>query len=111
MTLPIYTLWSVSIAATLFSLVLIISLIAGVIIYSRLMNVLQKLEMMSETGLETSRTLQAFVERSTNQFTTFVETFVTLKGAKEAVSHITEVISHMRDNKKKGKDNDHGKSE
>lgn len=101
MEIQTYMYWSVSIAATLFSIVVIGGLIASFAIAKRLSRIFDKLEAMSDAGLAASHTMQSFVEKSTTSISAFVQTFLTLKGAREVASHIGEAIAHARDKSKR----------
>ncbi len=99
MDLAQYTLLSVSVAATLISLVLILGLLVSFQIYARLMRIFDQLEAMSHAGLEASQSLKGFVERTTEQVTHMIQTFTTIQGAKEVASFIGDTISKARQKK------------
>ncbi len=96
MDIFLYMLWAVSIAATLFTIVMVIMLIVAIVTYKRLMIILDKLEAMSDAGLEASKTLHAFVEKTTTNASAFMQTFLTLKGAQEVAGHIGDAIKKVR---------------
>ncbi len=96
MDIFLYMLWAVSIAATLFSIVMVVVLAFTVVTVKRVMVILDKLEAMSDAGLEASRTLHAFVEKTTISASSFMQAFLTLKGAKEVAGHISEAIQKVK---------------
>lgn len=102
MDIFLYMLWAVSIAATLFSIVMVVVLVLAVITTRRLMTILDKLEAMSDAGLEASRTLHAFVEKTTLNVSSFMQAFLTLKGAKEVAGHISDALHKVKKGVKDG---------
>lgn len=96
MDIFLYMLWAVSIAATLFTVVMIVMLVIAITTARRVAVILDKLEAMSDAGLEASKTLHSFVEKTTVNASAFMQTFLTLKGAQEVAGHIGDAIKKVR---------------
>lgn len=96
-----YTLWSVSVAATLFSVVLVATLICGVAILNKIRRILNKLEEISDIGVETSQTVKSFFQKTSDDVSHAINAFVTVRGASEIVSYVGEAINLVRNRKQK----------
>lgn len=96
-----YMAWAVSIAATLFSLVLIVLLIVGLNLFKRVTAIMDQLDQVSKVALNTSNSLHDFVEKVTSRATGFMETFMTLQGAREVAGAIGQVISGSKKKSRK----------
>jgi hypothetical protein len=107
MTLAEFNLLMVSIAATLFSTVLIMLIISSLTIYKRVNKILSQLEAMSAAGLETSHIVRDFVNTTSHKVSSFTQSFLTFKGATEVVSSISEVIKKAKSNSHKDKETPH----
>lgn len=99
MTLLDYTLYSVSIAATLFSILAVVSVVVGYTLLLRIHRLLDQFEMVGQTGLETSRMVRDFVEKSTQNVSTFLSTFLSLQGAKEIIGYVGETMKKKKKEK------------
>ena len=100
MDLTHYTLLALSVAATLFTIVLVVLLVAGLYIFARIQKVLHQLEAINSLGLEAVSSLKAFVETTTSRATAFIEAFTTIQGAKEVMGRIGEAINHNKSKRK-----------
>ncbi len=96
MTLVDFSLVAVAIASILFSVVLIMFIFYGAIFYKRLTKILDQLEVMAHTGLETSRTVHEFVDKTTQYSSNFVKNFITVRGATELFGYIGDAIKNAR---------------
>lgn len=100
MDLMQYTLGSLSVAATLFSLVLIATLIVGAIVTSKIMRLLRQLEAMGSAGAEAAEAVKDFATKMAERLNHLVDAFVTVKGAREIVEHVGEAVRGVRDKSK-----------
>jgi uncharacterized protein (UPF0333 family) len=99
MELTQYTNIAVSVAATLFSIVLIAVLIAGAYLFKRVTAVMDQIDKVSKVALDTTSSLHDFVEKVTSRATGFMETFMTLQGAREVAGAIGQVITGSKKKK------------
>lgn len=103
MSLQEYTYLSVSVAATLISIVLVVGLVMGFMLFDRVNKILNQFEAVAQMGLATSQALKEFVDKTTSQASNFMQTFLTLKGAKEVIGYVSEAIQKVKQNRKENK--------
>ena len=96
-----YTLISVSVAATLFSIVLIVGLIAGLFLFKRITDLVHQIEKINGIALEATQSLKDFVDKTGDKVMHAVETFTTFQGAREVVSYISEALHKDKGRKDK----------
>lgn len=101
MDLAHYTLVAVSVAATFFSVVLVVGLIVSIYLFKRVTRIADQFDNVSKVALETSNSLHSFVEKTTQSATGFMETFIALHGAREVVGYIANAITKTKNNKSK----------
>ena len=101
MDLNQYMQLSVSIAATLFSILLITLLSIVPSILKKIHEIIDRFDNISKLGLEASTNLKDFVERTTNNINAFVAAFTSLQGAKEVVGIIGDAIHKAKEKKEK----------
>lgn len=83
MTLETYTLLSLSIAATLFSLVLCAALIAGILSIRRLRRLFDRLDRIANAGSETATVVKEFIHTSAERLLALERLFLTLDGLRD----------------------------
>lgn len=99
MTLLDYTLLSVSVAATLFSIFLIALLIGGYQIMQRVGRIIARVEGVSQNVLDVSETVKSRVESTADTISQFVATVLTFKGIKDTVSHFIHAFQESKTRK------------
>ncbi len=103
MTVLDYTITALGVAATLFSIVLVVSVVVGYTLIIRLHRIMDRIEAMSQTGLEASTLLRSFVEKSAIQLTALVEMFFTVKGARIFLREVSKVFNSNDQNQSKSR--------
>lgn len=100
MTLETYYLLSLSIGATLFSVLVIILIISSVWLNIRLRKLLDKVDTLANSSLAMSQDIKELVQTTTDRLVSFEKNFLTLQGIKQVAHEIAEVIK-SRNNKEK----------
>jgi hypothetical protein len=107
MTLTEFSQLAVAITSILFSIVLLMVMVSFSTLYKRINKILDQLEVMAHTGLETSRTVREYIDKTTASLSAITKNFVTIRGATELVSYIGDAIKHSRTSKQ-GKEPEYG---
>lgn len=87
-----FTFFAVGVASVLISLTLIALLIWGILLAKRLNRLFDKLEAISQSGLETTQAIHAFADKTTEQLSNAIKTMVSIQGAKEIVGAIGDQL-------------------
>jgi len=102
MNIETYYLSSVSVAATLFSLLLIAWAVLSIWLVVRLRKVLDKLDKLTDTTSDMAQNVNELVRTSTQRLISIEKAFLTVQGMK----HLAYIIADMFHNRKADKKGD-----
>lgn len=94
-------LLSQTIAATLFSVFLIIGIVVGLWTVFRLGRIVRKLEKLTDTAMETGGHVRDFVQTSKERLLALESALLTLKGLQVLAQRVTSVFNKRRTVKRK----------
>ncbi len=92
MTLETYYLLSLSVAATLFSVFVIILIITSVWFSLRIRQLLDKVDTLATTGIAMGEDVKELVRTTTERVVAFEKTFLTIQGIKHVAHEIADVV-------------------
>ncbi len=104
MTLETYYLSSMSVAATLLSVALVVGIISAVWLVIRLRQILVKLEQISQTTADMTANVKNMVENTTRHVLAIEETFLTAQGLKNIANSIADAFQKRDNPKRSNKD-------
>lgn len=96
MDIETYYLSSVSVAATLFSLVLIIWGAVTIWLVMRIKKVMDKLDKVTEAGSDMAHNVSDLVRTTTQRLVTLETAFLTAQGLKQVASLVANLFHHKK---------------
>ncbi len=103
MDLQTYHLLSVSVAATLMSVLLILLAVIGVWFAVRLKKIFDKVDRLTDTTSDMAGSVKEFVHVTTRRIISIEKAFLTAQG----ISHLAQIIASAFSNRKTHKGADH----
>ncbi len=101
MTLEIYYLTSLSIAATLFAIMTLIGIVVAIWFSIRTHRLFNKLEILTDTTNAMAQDVKSFVQTTTDRLLTLERLFLTAEGLKKVASSFAEAFHHHKSTNKK----------
>ncbi|MEO7557646.1 MAG: hypothetical protein ABIT92_01035 [Gammaproteobacteria bacterium] len=100
MNIETYYLSSVSVAATLFSLLLIAWALISIWLVVRLRKVLDKVDKLTDTTSDMAHSVNELVQTSTQRLISLEKAFLTAQGIKHLAYIIVDMFHNRKDDKK-----------
>lgn len=97
MTLETYYLTSLSVAATLLSILIIIIGVLAILATIRIRKILDKLEALADTGNDMANDVRSFVKDTTTRLIAFEQAYLTMEGIKKVANNVVEVVRGKKD--------------